>query len=43
MQVIAVGEQSATFGVPGVSDYCFFMKVRPLCGRLTEALRPFVV
>jgi len=25
-QVVAVGEQSATFGVPGVSDYCFFMK-----------------
>ena len=28
LQVIAVGEQSATFGVPGVSEYCFFMKAR---------------
>ena len=25
--VVAVGEEPATFGVPGVSDYCFFMKV----------------
>ena len=30
LQVVAVGEQSATFGVPGVADYCFFMKVGQL-------------
>lgn len=26
MVVVAVGEQPATFGVPGVADHCFFMK-----------------
>ena len=24
--VVAVGEQPATFGVPGVSEHCYFMK-----------------
>lgn len=25
--VMAIGEQPATFGVPGVREHCFFMKV----------------
>ena len=24
--IMAVGEKTATFGVPGVEDHCFFMK-----------------
>ncbi len=28
--VMAVGETTATFGVPGVSEHCFFMKARGL-------------
>ena len=27
--VMAVGETTATFGVPGVTEHCFFMKARP--------------
>ena len=27
IMVCAVGEQTATFGVPGVMEHCYFMKV----------------
>ncbi len=29
IMVCAVGEMTATFGVPGVMEHCYFMKVNP--------------
>ena len=37
-----MGEQSATFGVPGVADHCFFMKVRQLRHLYTTDLVPLL-
>ena len=36
--VVAVGEQPATFNVPGVRENCYFMKVRESAARQLEGL-----
>ena len=37
--VVAVGEQPATFGVPGVAEHCFFMKEITDCTRLRPRIQ----
>lgn len=34
--VMSVGEQTATFGVPGVLEHCYFMKVTSLLTSLVS-------